>query len=924
MNSCRIRSWLLIALLSLAWIGSNECALNYRLEGSVVPIFYNLTIGLRGDADNPGTQFDGEVFITLKAVLADVKEITLHKDISINIEECSLYDVADQLVESGLNARLTTEEQTQQLTVPLAQSLAADANYTLYFKYTGKVQSDTVGLFSASYIDEATMKTKWVLLTQMQPINARLVFPCFDEPALKAKFEVHIGRPSGLSVVSNTELTKTTDEGNNRFTDHFKVTPIMSTYLLAFVVSEYQARGNSSLSILTRPAYYNYTEFSYSVAERVLPAFGELFQQSYQQLGNELLQYATTPRFPHNSMENWGLVIFKDKVVLEEPGVTDGWTQKEFTIRNIVHENAHMWLGNSVTCKWWSYIWLHEGFARYYEFFMGQELYPEYQLDQQFLVHKLHNALFSDSQNLTQPMTSPLESILTPADIDYKFDKLTFDKAASVIRMWRIAMGEENFNLAIQEFLQHYYLSSTSPTGLYVLLNDHWSVQESVLNQSYYDFTIQVGYPRIIVSLSLDDHMISWDQQRFLLNASDGSDPKLRYTVPITYTTNLAPNFQNLTPAFYLRKQSNDYNYWSDEPIDWVIVNLKQANYYRVFYNEPLLGRIQVALTKTDHSGIPVENRAAIIDDLFNFALAGLIDYVEVFEFMEYMSTETEYIPWYAAYVGMERIAKRLTPQQLPNFNNYLSDIAVTVLDKLGVGWNSGDKVLDVYNRNMQVAWLCKYQNPNCTNQVKELFEGGTEKPSPDYRETFYCAASRSGGYSRVLEYYAKETNYIDREIYWRAASCTRDYRTHYQNEILGKGNSVDLKIAGLAQLYEQNPDLVTPIFQMITEDIEQLAEALESWPKTAQALSDLADYFTTREQQQLFSSFYKESQTLFGSSAETLSQALATVDSNVQWAEQRLSKLVSFLAQRNGAAGLTLVSSLLMMMCTLWYLLLK
>lgn len=85
----------------------------------------------------------------------------------------------------------------------------------------------------------------------------------------------------------------------------------MSTYLLAFVVSEYQARGNSSLSILTRPAYYNYTEFSYSVAERVLPAFGELFQQSYQQLGNELLQYATTPRFPHNSMENWGLVIFK-------------------------------------------------------------------------------------------------------------------------------------------------------------------------------------------------------------------------------------------------------------------------------------------------------------------------------------------------------------------------------------------------------------------------------------------------------------------------------------------------------------------------------------------------------------------------------------------------------------------------------------
>ena len=85
----------------------------------------------------------------------------------------------------------------------------------------------------------------------------------------------------------------------------------MSTYLLAFVVSEYEARGNSTLSILTRPEFHNYTAFSYTVAERVLPAYGELFQQPYQELGNEVMQYATTPRFPHNSMENWGLVIFK-------------------------------------------------------------------------------------------------------------------------------------------------------------------------------------------------------------------------------------------------------------------------------------------------------------------------------------------------------------------------------------------------------------------------------------------------------------------------------------------------------------------------------------------------------------------------------------------------------------------------------------
>lgn len=65
---------------------------------------------------------------------------------------------------------------------------------------------------------------------------------------------------------------------------------------------------------------------------------------------------------------------FRDKVVLEEKDYTDGWSQKEFTLRNIIHENSHMWFGNSVTFKWWSYVWMQEGFARFYEFFIGHKV----------------------------------------------------------------------------------------------------------------------------------------------------------------------------------------------------------------------------------------------------------------------------------------------------------------------------------------------------------------------------------------------------------------------------------------------------------------------------------------------------------------------------------------------------------------------
>lgn len=310
------------------------------------------------------------------------------------------------------------------------------------------------------------------------------------------------------------------------------------------------------------------------------------------------------------------------------------------------------------------------------------------------------------------------------------------------------------------------------------------------------------------------------------MNHNDVKNVDLRYTVPITYATNLSPDFKNLTPATYLNKWDDITQLSFAEPIDWIVLNLKQSNFYRVQYAPSLLKRIQEALSKQKHSKIAVENRAALIDDLFNFALIGLNDYVEVFQFMEYMRTETHYIAWYAAYVGLDKVAKRLTPHQLPNFAIYLSDITEAALDKLDVGWSVNDTILDVYNRNKLVSWLCKYQSANCEARVQTKFDEISEKPSRDYRETFYCAASKAGRYAVIMKYFQAEANPAERELLWRAASCTREYQWHYYNEILSRSISVSLKTVGLAQLYEQNPDLITNIFFTVTADITQLARA--------------------------------------------------------------------------------------------------
>ncbi|XP_017124104.1 aminopeptidase N [Drosophila elegans] len=914
MSSSESRKFCLLLLLAIGVVNG----VDYRLDGSVLPSYYNLTIGVLRDSAEP-TLFDGEVSITLRVVgPLEVQQIILHAD-TLDISECWLLDAAGALLEAIDISRLIYEASTQQVRVPLTQVVQPGRNYTLGFKYTGKIRTDMVGLFSASYEEQGTNDTKWLALTQMQRINARLVLPCFDEPAMKAKFQLQINRPNGYQAIANTKLKETTSASQNRFVDHFEETPVMSTYLLAFMVANYSARGNvSEFAVLTRPEFYNNTEFSYTVGQQVLPAYDELFQLPYAELGNEVLQYASSPRFPHNGMENWGLIIYSDGVLVQEAGYSDDWSNKEFAIRIIAHETSHMWFGDSVTFSWWSYFWLNEAFARYYEYFMAHQLYPEYHLDEQFVVRQMQLIFATDARNSTQPMTSPESEIQTPSQIAYKFSGIAYAKGACIVRMWRNLMGAQNFDTAIRNYLKQYHLTNTVPNNLFYHLYENWPTDQYVnLEHFFADYTEQVGYPMLIVNITRGNHFVYVEQMRFLLNPGDGSNATLKYTVPITYTTNLAPNFDDLTPSIYLHKVVDVHQMYFDDPIDWIVLNLRQSNYQRVLYDETLTKGLQVALSAPNHSGIPVENRAQIIDDLFNFAQVGYVDFAEVFEFLEYLSKEVDYVPWYAVYENLNSVAKRLTPEQLPNFRTYLSDITKAVFEKLGVGWSAEDTPLDVANRNKLVKWLCRYQASDCRNKVNVHYVTSSEQPSPDYRETFYCAASSSdfNSFTSVWGKYYLETRPSEKKLLWSACSCTEEYETFYYKMIITGAENVDQKKIGIARLYEQNPHLVEPIFEMVTANITELALCLDSWSDTAAVISDMAEYFTTRHQQQLFKDFYDVNHQLFGQSEAVLLKSLEAVEQNLQWAEKRLNRLVLFLSRRNGSSSMGATSMVVLLL---------
>lgn len=372
-------------------------------------------------------------------------------------------------------------------------------------------------------------------------------------------------------------------------------------------------------------------------------------------------------------------------------------------------------------------------------------------------------------------------------------------------------------------------LKNTIPEDLFQHLKRYWpSAPQVDLEQFFSDWTKQVGYPVLFVNVHAGGQ-IKLTQKRFLLDPSDGSNGILTYTIPITYTTDTEADYDNLTARFYMPKNS-DMSFVIEKPYKWIIFNIQQSNYYRVFYDKTMLLQLKVALLATHHSGIPPINRAQLIDDLFNFARVGMLDYDKLFEFMEYLQNETEYLPWYAMFSNMPLVAQRLTLQQQKVFVKYLQDIMSKVFKHLGFS-GSNDTVLDIYNRNKVVSWACKYHLFECGRGAQRFFAAVNAtgaKPTADFRETLYCSAIRDGissYYRTVNDWFENEKSVSEKQKLIRAMSCTQlFYETHYSRILNGLIPNEYASMSIMA-MYEQNPENVEVVFNMIINTIEKLTD---------------------------------------------------------------------------------------------------
>ncbi|XP_061386751.1 membrane alanyl aminopeptidase-like [Musca vetustissima] len=854
----------------------SQSIVDYRLSKDVVPDFYDIKLKpyLQSEDGVKQFTFDGEVNITLHATAANVRNITLHAAM-IEIVETILYDADDKAVDHywGEDKLL----------------------------YQVKFFSSLIFIFHSSDFS-------WYAMTQFHISDARTAFPCFDEPQIKAQFRIQITRPKDYLSYCNTQLENVVSESDGRYTDIFVPSPKMSTYLVAFLVAnDFVVDGSADLKVIINQKFQNKTGFTLKVAARALQGYDQYTQMPYKTLGNGIMQMAGSNYFPHGGMENWGLIFYRDLALTQEPYYTDGWADKESTISLVVHEIGHMWFGNTVTHKWWSYFWLNEAFPTYYSHYLTQQIYPEYDMDQQFVLKQTHLIFDLDATANSQPLSHPEENINTPSEVAYKFSSIGYNKGAAILRMICNLMGRENYDNAIRDYLQENHHNSAEPDDLFKQWKRHWPKNQEVdLDQLFSDWTEQPGYPIIEISTTESGHYLI-KQKRFLNNPEDGSDKSLLYTIPITYATNRENNFENLQPKFYFNRTKTEMEFGNSDKDEWIVLNLQQSNFHRVYYKAELLEKIRKALMAPKHSGVHVINRAYLLDDLFTYARLEIMNYGEVFKFIEYLSGETEYLPWQPAFKAFDLISPRLTLEQHKQFGEFLFDIMSGVYKKLGFE-NPGDRVLDVYNRNKVISWLCRYHHEDCNEMAQKVFKSTQPKLIPaDFQETLYCAANRKGSidiYNTLKTEFIKMELQSQKQKLLHAMGCTLHVVDNHYNFILSNEVPQSMKRSAISSLYKQTPENVDPVFQLINNTLEVLTNALGSWYNTATVVSDVANYFTTEDQLKELTEFIGTKGHLFGEDINVLENSVETVEKNLAWSSKYLASLFQYLEQRNGAAA--------------------
>ncbi|KAJ3102561.1 Aminopeptidase 2 mitochondrial [Phlyctochytrium planicorne] len=759
-------------------------------------------------------KFKGVVSIEC-AVNETTNKVTVNAN-EIEVQKASVVVHNLKTETSQVATSITYDKALERVTFQFANDIPAGATAVITAEFTGIHNDQMAGFYRSSYTDKDGNKQHMVV-TQFEATDCRRAFPSFDEPALKAVFDVTLVVPTHLTALSNMQAIgeeTVQDEGKTLKAVTYATTPIMSTYLVAFAVGDLEFIETTAtpkapadakpinVRVYTLKGDVEQGRFGLEVAARTLEFFSEYFDAPYPLLKCDLI---AIPDFAAGAMENWGLITYRNIYLLfdEKRSSSDAKQRIAYVVG---HELAHQWFGNLVTMNWWNDLWLNEGFATFVGWLAVDNLFPEWDIWTQFIINDYSQGINLDSLRSSHPIQVDVKS---PAEINEIFDAISYSKGASIIRMLNNSLGGDKFMNGVRTYLQKFKFRNTETVDLWNALS---ASSGTNVEAFMHPWTRATGFPLITIvneeyNEAKGELTLTLRQNRFLSSGDPTpEEDKTIWWIPIGVVTNLNKGGEPSRFIFSEKEGKITFPY-KESDSSFFKLNAGVSGFYRVKLEERHAVKLGKVLSK-DPLALATGDRVNIVSDAFALSVAGLGSLTTALEVVKSLANEQHYIV-------LDQLSSRLSIlktafyQEGPEIKEGINALQRLVFsNKVGaVGWEypETEAHLDTMKRSLVISSAAKANDATVQETLRQKFAkfatGDHDALHPNLRVSAFTTVLRTSknpeeDFETVLKIVKDANVTADQKIYAILS--------------LGAINSLDLVRRILNELVF-NPDIIRP-----------------------------------------------------------------------------------------------------------------
>lgn len=684
-------------------------------------------------------EINDEKEIALHSKDLEIKKITLANDIKLNFLKAENDEILVNIEE--LNFKKGDKVQ-------------------LKIEFSGKITDAMHGLYPCYYKENGEKKE--LFATQFESHHAREVFPCVDEPEAKSTFSLEIRAFSDLEVLSNTEIIEKNENGNTQQV-RFAKTPKMSTYLLAFVLGDFQrvskkTKSGVEVSVLaTKAQKSELMEFPLSFAVRVLEFYEDFFGQKFPL---SKCDHIALPDFSSGAMENWGLITYRETALLA--GKNSSISSKKYVALVIAHETSHQWFGNLVTMKWWDELWLNESFATMMEYLATDSLEPKWKIWEEFAVNEAVLSLRRDAIDGVQAVHVPVHH---PDEISTIFDgAIVYAKGARLMNMLRKYVGNDAFRKGLQLYFDKFKYQNTIGENL-------WDCLSEASGKNVADFMnpwlFKSGYPSVLAEE--DGEELKLSQKQFFIG--EGEDSGRIWPILLGSNQNNLPEIMD----------SKDLA--CNKSPDFVQLNQGNIAHFITNYSQNLFENL---LEKVRNGDLDTISRLQILQERSLLSRGGEIPSVELLRTLQSYDKETSLTVWYmiSLLIGELKIFIDEDSESAKKMKKFVGNLAQNEFEKLGFIKKTDEDEEDTQKRSSILAHMIYAENEKAISGALDIFKNSQnmEDIDSEIRSLILTAKIRFEESpelaQKMLESYKNTSNVDYRDDIMVALTSTKNIQT--------------------------------------------------------------------------------------------------------------------------------------------------